>query len=49
MKTSNVTINVVIIVACILAFMIPLPLLLTFGYNQYDINEEESSALCYVR
>ena len=49
MKTSSVTVNVVIIVGCILLFMIPLPALLTYGSKQYSISEEGSNALCYVR
>ena len=51
MKTSSVTVNIVIVVGCMMIFMGTLPLLLIYGAEQYDIDEEESiaSALCYVR
>ena len=49
MKTSSVTVNIAITVSCMLIFMGTLPILLTYGAKHYDINEEESSALCYVR
>ena len=49
MKTSSVTVNIVIIIGCMMIFMGSLSILLTYGTKQYDINEEESKALCYVR
>ena len=49
MKTSSITVNTVIIFSCMLIFMGSLSVLLTYGTNQYDINEKESKALCYVR
>ena len=45
MKTSSVTVNIVIIVGCMMIFMGSLSILLTYGTKQYDINEEESKAL----
>ena len=49
MKTSSVTVNIVIIVGCMMIYMGSLSILVTYGAKQYDINEKESSALCYVR
>ena len=49
MKTSSVTVNIVITVSCMMIFMGILPILLTYGAKHYGINEEESNALCYVR
>ena len=49
MKTSSVTVNVVITVGCMVIFMGTLMILLTYGVKQYGISEGESTALCYVR
>ena len=49
MKTSSVTINVVITVGCMMLFMTGLPLLLIYGAKHYNLSEKDSSALCYVR
>ena len=49
MKTSSVTVNIVIVIGCMMMFMGTLPLLLLYGVEQYDVNKEESNALCYVR
>ena len=48
MKTSSVTINVVIIVGCMMLFMTGLPLLIIYGAKHYNLSEKESSAPCYV-
>ena len=49
MKTSSVTVNVVVTVGCMVIFMGTLMILLTYGVKQYGISEGESTALCYVR
>ena len=49
MKTSSVTVNVVVIVGCTMISTSILAILLTYGVKQYGISEGESSALCYVR
>ena len=49
MKTSSVSFSLMIIVGCILVFTIPIPVILTYGADQYHINEAGFSALCHVK
>ena len=48
MKASSVSFNIMIIVGCIMVFTIPIPVLLTYGAEQYNISDTEFSALCHV-
>lgn len=49
MRTSSVTFNIMIIIGCVMVFMLPLPVILTYGAKQYDISETEFIVLCHVR
>ena len=49
MKTSSVSFSLMIIFGCILVFTIPIPVILTYGADQYHINEAGFSALCHVK
>lgn len=49
MKSSSLTLNLVIIVACNLIFFTNVLRLLVYGAGKYDIGDTTSSALCQVR